>query len=230
MRPYYSDDLVTLYHGDAVELAPDLPQVDALFLDPPFVMPAQHYAARSQWARSWGDTSILSRWWAGVLDALLPRLKGSGSAFVCCDDESYPVFYPACYVRFPAISALVWDKGRIGMGSPWRHTHEFILHCRREAAKWRGSAGETDMLRYTPVQSASRHHPVDKPVALLDKLIRVTTDEGDIVLDPFVGGGSTLDAAKRAGRKAIGVEIEERYCEIAAERLRQEVLSLGGAA
>ena len=205
-------------------------QCELLIADPPFFMPAQHYAARSEWARAWGDTAILARWWAGALDVLTPLIKGDGSAFVFCDDESYSVFYPALYTRFPALGALIWDKGRIGMGSPWRHAHEFILHARRAAAKWRGSSGETDVLKYAPVPSAQRFHPVDKPASLVAKLISVTTDPTDIVLDPFMGGGSTLDACRQLGRCGVGIEIEERYCEIAAKRLAQEVLDFGGAA
>lgn len=230
MKPYYADEFVTLYHGDCLEVAGDLPQADLLVMDPPFFMPAQHYAARSEWARSWGDTAILGRWWTGTLDALLPRLKGTGSAFVFCDDESYPVFYPGLYTRFPGLSSLVWNKGRIGMGAPWRHAHEFILHARRAEAKWRGSKGETDVLNFTPVNAAERSHPVDKPAALLAKLIAVTTDAGDVILDPFAGGGSTLVAARSARRRAIGVEIDEAYCQVIARALSQNVLDLGGAA
>lgn len=228
MKPYYDDGRCVIYHGDCLEMD-GLPQCDVLVADPPFFMPAQHYAARSEWARAWGDTAILARWWSGALDVLLPRLKGTGSAFVFCDDESYPVFYPSLYTRFPALSALVWTKGRIGMGSPWRHSHEFILHARRPDAKWRGGNGESDVLQFTPVPSAQRAHPVDKPPALLAKIIGVSTDPGDIVLDPFMGGGSTLLAARDSERRAIGIEIEERYCEIAAKRLSQEVLDLGVA-
>jgi len=139
VKPYYEHGGITIYHGDCHEVVPELPQADVLILDPPFFMPASHYAARSEWARAWGDTAILSRWWAGALDVLTPRLMGTGSAFVFCDDESYSVFYPGLYTRFPALGALVWNKGRIGMGSPWRHAHEFILHARRADAKWRGS-------------------------------------------------------------------------------------------
>jgi site-specific DNA-methyltransferase (adenine-specific) len=71
-------------------------------------------------------------------------------------------------------------------------------------------------------------HPVDKPAPLVSKLITVTTDSGDVVADYFAGGGSTLSAAKALCRKAIGVEIEERYCEMIARRLSQDVLDLGG--
>lgn len=229
MKPYYADADVTIYHGDCLEVAADLPQSDLLVADPPFFMPAQHYAARSEWARAWGDTAILARWWGGAMDTLGARLKATGSAFVFCDSESHAVFYPVLYTRFPALSTLIWSKGRIGMGQPWRHSYELILHARRPDSKWCGSGGETDVLSAAPIPSAQRFHPVDKPEALLRKLLEVTTDPGDLVLDPFLGGGSTLAAAKAAGRRAIGIEIEERYCEIAARRLSQEVLDLGAA-
>ena len=228
MTPYYGPhNGITIYHGDALEVVGlGFPQADVWILDPPFFMPAQHYAARSEWARAWGDTAILARWWALTLETLIPRSSADGNTFLFCDDESYPVFYPGLYVRFAALSALVWDKGRIGMGQPWRHTHEFILHARQTGSKWRGSNGESDILRYAPVPSTERDHPVSKPNPLLMKLICATSDTGDLVVDPFMGGGSTLDAAQMSGRRAIGIEIEERYCEIAARRLSQKVLPL----
>jgi site-specific DNA-methyltransferase (adenine-specific) len=228
--PYFDYNGITIYHGDCLDFCSELLPVDLLIADPPFFMPIKHYAARSEWARAWGDTSVLSSWWNHALTLLTPRIADSGSAFVFCDDESYSVFYPPLYVRFPALSALVWNKGRIGMGSPWRHSFEFILHARTGISKWCGSAGESDVLNFSPVAFAVRDHPVSKPRPLLSKLISVTTNPGDIVLDPFMGGGSTLDAARDLGRRAIGIEIEERYCEIAARRLAQSVLALEPAA
>lgn len=228
MTPYYDDGTVSIYHADALELLPALSdRVDLLLTDPPFFMPAQHYSSRSQWQRTWGDTAILGRWWSSVLDVVLPHLRPTASAFAFCDDESYPVFYPEFYRRFDQLAAIVWDKGKIGMGAPWRHCHEFVISARWKDSKWCGSGGQPDILRHGSVPSTDRLHPVDKPMSLLGELLRTSTDPGDIVLDPFVGGGSTLEAAKSHGRRAIGIEIEERYCEIAAKRLAQEVLDLG---
>jgi site-specific DNA-methyltransferase (adenine-specific) len=226
VTPYYQQGGITIYHGDALDLLPDLPLSATMILDPAFFMPAQHYAARSEWPRSWADTSILARWWALFLDVVRPRLMATGNVFVFCDDESYPVFYPPLYVRFAALSALVWDKGRIGMGNPWRHTHEFVIHGRALESSWYGSKGESDILRFTPTPRSERRHPVSKPRGLLMKLIGLTTQPGDLVVDPFMGGGSTLDAAAALGRRVIGIDLEERYCAEAVERLRQQPLPM----
>lgn len=69
-------------------------------------------------------------------------------------------------------------------------------------------------------------HPNQKPPALFEWLIRTYTDEGDLVVDPFIGSGTALEAAKKLNRRAIGIEIEAKYCELTVKRLRQEVLSL----
>jgi site-specific DNA-methyltransferase (adenine-specific) len=229
--PYYQDDAVTIYHGDALEIAPTIRGVDLCLTDPPFFMPAEHYSSRTQWQRSWGDTAILGGWWAQIVEKSIdPTLKGTANVIVFCDDESYPVFYPPLYSRFDRLAALVWDKGRIGMGTPWRRSHELLIHAWRKAAKWTGGGGIADVLRFASVPQTDRVHPVDKPLPLLGALIAPTTDPGDLVCDPFMGGGGTLVAAKGLGRKAIGIEIEERYCEIAARRMGQEVLDLGAAA
>jgi site-specific DNA-methyltransferase (adenine-specific) len=220
--PYYEDDACAIYHGDCRDVLPTLERVALVLTDPPFFMPAQHYSSRSDWAKSWGDTTVLGSWWAATLDAL--PVSPDGSVVTFCDGESYPVFYPEFYRRFPAVRSLVWDKGAIGMGQPWRHQFELLIVGRYAKSKWFGGGGQADIIRCSSVPSESRLHPVDKPSALLGELIRPLTAPGDVVLDPFLGGGSTLYAAKSNGRRAIGIEIEERYCEIAARRLSQEVL------
>ncbi len=227
MTPYYECGEIAIYHGDALELMGALPLCDLVLTDPPFFMPAQHYASRSKWQRSWGDTSILGRWFAQALDAVVPRMNPTARVLCFCDDESYPVFYPELYRRFDTMASLIWDKGGIGMGSEWRHGHELIVSARWKDSAWYGGAKLSDVLRVKNVPSSLRSHPVDKPTDLLRQLLKPTTQDGDVVLDPFMGGGSVLCAARLENRAAIGIEIEERYCEIAARRLEQRILDIG---
>lgn len=219
--PYYQDDLVTLYRGDCREVLAEIEpgSIDVVLTDPPFFMPATHYQTRVVAQRSWGDTSILAAFWGQVLDNVIPAMRRTGHMLAFCNGDSYPVFYPETYRRFDTARAVVWDKGRIGMGSPWRNQHELVL-----AARWSGSfrsehRGCPDVIRHAPVRPGDRVHPVDKPVGLLVELLRPIAPDAATVLDPFAGGGSTLLAAQQAGHRAIGIETEERYCEVIARRL-----------
>jgi DNA modification methylase len=232
MSPYYTDSLVTLYHGDAVDVMATLrdESVHAVITDPPFFMPATQYNGRdTSWQRSWSDTSILATWWGVVAEQATRVVRSDGHLLAFCDDASYPVFYPAIYTRWPNIACLTWDKGRPGMGTAWRSSHELVIAARGRSAHWSGGATGT-VLKAKPVHTTERLHPVDKPEALMRDLIAPTTPGGGVVLDPFAGGGSTLVAATTLGRKSIGVELEERYCEVIAKRLSQGVLDFGGVA
>ena len=131
---------------------------------------------------------------------------------------------------FNADAVLVWDKGdAVGMGDlqvPWKPNHEpvWIRHPRSFAG--RRTSG---VLRHysCPMPHNGHHrryHPHDKPTALMVELV---SKAPGVVLDPFAGSGSTLVAAKTLGRRAIGVEIERQWCDVAVERLRQGVLPFG---
>lgn len=225
--PYWTDGQVTLYHGDCREVLGSLPpqSVDLVLTDPPFFMPASHYQSRVQWQRSWGDTSVLAAFWGAVLDLAVPLMKRTGHLATFCNGDSYPVFYPEMYRRFDAIKCLVWDKGSIGMGRVWRNQHELIMAARWESSQFTEQGGaRSDVIKAKVIQSAERTHPVEKPTALLAPLIEPTTPRGGLILDPFAGTGATILAARVAGRRAIGIETEERYCELAARRLSQGVL------
>jgi DNA modification methylase len=90
-------------------------------------------------------------------------------------------------------------------------------------SKWNGG-GRTGVFIYNKNSGGRHEHPTMKPEPLIKELVSLFSDVGDLILDPFVGSGTTLRAAKDLGRKAIGIEIEEKYCEIAARRMAQEVL------
>jgi site-specific DNA-methyltransferase (adenine-specific) len=118
--------------------------------------------------------------------------------------------------NFRVNQMLVWDKLSYGLGRGFRAQHELVLHASKGTptvyAKDTGN-----VLRHK--RDKNTVHPAPKPVALLEQLLRVVAHRGDQVLDPFAGDGSTLVAAKRLGLRAIGIEIEARYCETAARRL-----------
>lgn len=123
--------------------------------------------------------------------------------------------------------AVVWDKTARGPGLGWRfrRDYEFVLVAHRSGAKLAWSdpnKATSNIMRDAPTQNAN--HPNEKPQSLVSRFISLTTAPGELVLDPFMGSGTTLVAAKDLGRRAIGIELEERYCEIAARRLSQEVL------
>lgn len=209
MRLYYQQEGITLYHGDCREQKMG---GGTMLTDPPFGI-----------AYESGKSGLLPRSIAGdksteLRDHILEQW-GDAPALV----------FGTWRIPRPAATrmVLVWDtRGALGMGDlslPWKPSHQEIYVLGSGFAGPRTS----DVLSYPPVQSMARNgrtHPHEKPVDLLQALIR-KCPSGDIV-DPFAGTGSTLVAAKNLGRDAIGIEIEEQYCEIAAERLRQEVLGL----
>ena len=225
INPYYDHAGITIYHADCRDILPYLDPVDLVLTDPPFFLPADHFQSRVKWQRSWGDVSVLGVFWSVILDTV--KLKPTGHFLSFCNADSYPVFYPEMYRRFDKIKCLVWDKGHVGLGRIWRHQHELII-----AARYRESFVDidgklfSDVIKINATPSTDREHPVEKPSALFLPLIEPVTPKNGIVIDPFMGSGTTLVAVKQLGREAIGIEIEERYCEIAVKKLAQEVLNL----
>ena len=219
--PFYTDDFVTIYHGDCRDVLPMLRQrFEAIITDPPYAIPTQVAQTRTI-TRNVGDLSIAEAGLEAMFRECDRRLIDGGRYFVFCDGTSYPVLSRVFYGRFTT-ALLVWDKGRIGMGREFRKSHELILHAweRQTPLVDANGKGYADVLRCAPVGD-DRVHDAQKPVGLISQLLRVC---GANVLDPFAGSGTTLVAAKQDGHKAVGIEIDERNCELAANRCRQGVL------
>lgn len=219
--PYYSDESVTLWHGDCLEIT-DWLQADVLLTDPPYGINYLSGSRRATLAKSIlndKDTShrdqALEMWRDQHDDSTDSRMNRPALMF-----GSWKRPKPA-----DTRALLIWDtKGALGMGDlsiPWKPSHQEVYVL---GAGFTGHR-DSDVLTYPPVQSMAtngRHHPHEKPLPLLTALLR-KCPEG-VVADPFAGSGSTLLAARLLGRRAIGVEIEERYCEVIAKRLSQGVL------
>jgi len=223
-EPYYQDDACTIYHADCREILPQLEPVDLVLADPPFSVPVKYHAIEGNYPRSWGDLIVMEPFFVEVFKAIYRVIKKSGQVYICCDHNTYPVFFKAAYPIWPKSHLIVWYKptGRRGIG--WKHSHELILHLSTKDTQYAESFNQ-DVVGIMPVRTLNREHPAEKPGQLIVFLADAMPKELSAVwLDPFMGSGTTLCAAKDLGRKAIGIEIEEKYCEIAAKRLRQEVL------
>jgi site-specific DNA-methyltransferase (adenine-specific) len=215
MQPYFSDDAVTLYLGDCREIT-DWLTADVLVSDPPYGM--AYVSNRSKH----GPTTAIS----GDADPLLRN-----EVLAIWGDRPALVFGTW---RIPQPSGirhlLVWDKGdNPGTGDlamPWGNSAEEIYVLGRG---WVGKRGP-NVLRFNtlaPQASYRPDHPTPKPVALMETLIAKCPS--GVIADPFAGSGATLVAARNQGRRSIGVELDERYCEFIAKRLSQGVLPLESA-
>lgn len=219
MKPYYQDGLVTIYHGDCREVWPAVATImpgaassAAVVTDPPYGIGATtqnrargrgQLATANDWPVVAGDTEPFDPSpWLGAPEVVL----WGGNHFAD---------------RLPASpSWLVWDK-RV------RDVTNSSADC--EMA-WTNLGGPARMFRHMwtgmwrDSERGEAYHPTQKPVALMRWVIAKV--QAMTILDPYMGSGSTLRAAKDSGRWAIGIELEERYCEIAAKRMAQEVLAI----
>jgi site-specific DNA-methyltransferase (adenine-specific) len=217
MKPYYADNAVTIYHGDCREILPSLAGVGAIVSDPPYGIAYQ----------------------GGQGGNLIHSARARKSEPVNGDAEP---FDPSPFLTFAYVALFgaqhypsrlpdggtfhVWDKR--GDYKPV-HTADFdtVWINRKEPGRilrcvWRGICREVE-------HDQAILHPTQKPLRVMEWVLGMFPADA-LVLDPFMGSGTTLRAAKNLGRRAIGIEIEERYCEIAARRMGQEVFDLSVAA
>lgn len=217
MGPYYADEQVTLYHGDCLEIAAWL-EAEILCVDPPYGIGwsiGQNDAAKSR-----AHAGIVNDHDTTARDEVL-KLWGDKPSIVF---GSFRAPAPTGVVQ-----TLVWrkpvDAGVVGSTTGYRTDTELIFlrgpHVKRQAARSSVIESRCGMARYRS------GHPHAKPPAILEQLIEWTVG---VIADPFAGSGSTLIAARNLGRRAIGVEIEERYCELIAKRLDQLAFDFGAGA
>lgn len=211
-KPYYDKGGITIYHGDCRDILPHLPPVDLVLTDPPYGL-------------DWSTHDLSTRNWSGFAN--------DGGEF----DLRFVLQLPCDVVAFGANCYpnqlphrgrwICWDKrcdenaDRM-LGSPF------------ELAWTNRTSGYDRIYRvqHGGVVNADGHgrrtHPTQKPVVLFARILKDYPD-ASVILDPFMGSGTTLVAAKLDNRRAIGIEIEERYCEIAANRLAQGVFAFPDA-
>ena len=242
---YYDHDGITIYNANCRDILPKLGPVDLVLTDPPYGHNNNNSGDLiSRWEAALGlgdyvperdnrpianddpeSCSELIQWFFSEL----PRLLNPGACCCCCGggggpDPQFARWSLWLDAHVPFKMCIIWDKGPLGMGWHYRRDWECILVAQKGGKKitWNGGNTTSNIIRDIPrIIPRSDQHPTPKPIKLMSRFISWHTNPGDTVLDPFMGCGPTLIAAKNLGRKAIGIEISKEYCDIAVERLKQ---------
>lgn len=218
-KPYFQNDLVTLYHGDCLEITVWL-EADVLVTDPPYGVAYKSNMNKGRNRTKWHDVIANDQ-----------NAENRDSALDIWGDQKAALVFGTWKVNKPigTKQTVVWDKSPCGfMGDtaiPFGPTHEEI-YCMGKSG-WTGIR-EPSVIKAQMLMSSSSErpdHPTPKPIGLMEKLVSKTIG---VIADPFAGSGATLIAARNLGRKSIGVELEEKYCELIANRLSQEAFDFGG--
>jgi len=202
VKPYYEHAGITIYHGDCREVLPQL-EVDSVVADPPYGVGKDY----------------------GVCDDTLETFR---EAVMLCSSRRAAVFVPVCRIWDLPVRPQwmgIWNKryGASGLIAYPIYPHWEGIALYNLSGDFAGNVGHrSDVFNFAPAKAQGSGHPTPKPLDLMKELVGWMP--GSSVCDPFAGSGTTLVAAKAIRKTAIGIEIEERYCEIAAKRLSQEVL------
>jgi site-specific DNA-methyltransferase (adenine-specific) len=223
-KPYFRDNAVVIYHGDALDVLPKMLSVDLVVTDPPYTFGLASTFQEGK-AGSWGDMMNNARWYTSWLRDLHRLTEArQGAVWVFNSWRSFPVLARAAMeARWPIESLMVWDKQWIGPGGQrgLRPAYELVALFAQQTFQI-ANRGLPDIWQSQWSSHKPNGHPAEKPLELITRII--AESGGDLILDPFMGSGTTLRAAKDLGRFAVGIEIEEKYCEIAAKRMAQGVL------
>jgi site-specific DNA-methyltransferase (adenine-specific) len=229
MRPYYDDGTCIIIHGDCREVLPGL-TADVVITDPPYddsslaVLP---YLLCHQTAAVFGYPELLVGWCVKLcvvpsewVTWSITNAMANGSALLPRSSEHIAIFGLVPGARRILRPRTTAGQRLASTGAKAMRRHS--LEVARDGDVWQAAAPGRGF------NADTRLHPNEKPLHIMRRLVELCSDPSDLILDPFMGSGTTLRAAKDLDRRAIGIEIEERYCEIAARRLGQEVLNLAG--
>lgn len=208
MKPYYEHAGITIYHRDCREVLPELGSVDLVLTDPPYGVGVKYM--------SFEDTpeNVI----ALIRDVIPICRKVAQRSLLTCATRQLSLYPQPDWV-------LCWLNRAGAFCNPWGFTcWQPILAYGSDPYLQNKLGSRPDVIEHSE-KAEVNGHPCTKPLGFWKRLLaRGSVNSGDLVVDPMMGSGTTLVAAKDLGRRAIGIEIEERYCEIAAKRLAQEVL------
>ena len=196
--------------------------VDAIITDPPYGI---KYVSQTG-ARIQNDTAPFIWFLYDAFRVLKPGSSGRGTLVCFTRWDVQQVFIDAIRLAgFIVKSEVIWDKVQYGMGdvkSQFAPSHENIIFAVKGKFSFPGHRPK-DLITHRKLPGNQMIHPTEKPVPLLADLITAVTKPGDLILDPFAGSGSTLVAAKKTGRRFVGIELDELYYERAQRRIEETV-------
>jgi len=235
-----------VYQGDCLDLMASLPgeSIDLVLTDPPYGLNYNNGDLASVWEEALGHgpagparpiagdgrddwVQNLPLWMEQFARVLV---KGGCCCCCCCGGGPSPIFAEMTLAMDAAMQfkqAIVWDKGGLGMGWHYRRSYEFMLVAQKPGAacKWYGDNRQSNVVRIPKIIPSAVQHPTEKPVRLMEQFILLHSRPGDLILEPFAGSGSTLEAAERLGRRWIAAEIDPMWAEKAQTRAERARLS-----
>lgn len=249
LNPYYSHAGITIYHGDCREIGSEF-CVDVVIADPPYGdtsldwdkcvrgWPAVVSLALNPWASMWVFGSFRYFWqqgfefesWRLAQDVIWEKQNGSSfhaDRFKRVHELAVQ-FYRGEWADIFKNPVRTWGHQAKVTRRKNRPPHTGDIKAAAYVAEDGGPRLMTSVIGARNCHGYAEH-PTQKPTSIIDPLLQYSCKPNGVVLEPFMGAGSVLVAAKRLGLSAIGIEIEEKYCEIAAKRLSQEVLNFGVA-
>lgn len=209
MKPYYTDKYCTIYHGDCLDIMPHLEPVDLVLTDPPYGV------NKAKWDKY--PEGSLEMAWGKTLSAMLVFWSAFDLAGIASSFSNGCLKNTIIWAK-PNLPCLwMFDRSRLPA------SYEPIFYHAKKG--YEPQERPPDFWLINKLNQFQSQHPTQKPTEIIGKCLRVFG--GNTILDPFMGSGTTLVAAKQLRRKSIGIEIEEKYCEIAVRRLAQEVIEFG---
>jgi len=221
---------IVLYNNKCEDVFPSLPNesVDLIFTDPP-------YNCVTNWKTKVGYKSnriIDAEWFANDnlsdtdFTELMKKsfvefyrvLRKDRGGCVFCDYKSFPIFYQELpLANLDVRTVLIWDKVNFGLGQNWRNQFEMVIVFSKGNMPFYAKKDTGNVLRYPRIPN-NLLHPAQKPISLCNDIIQKLTKENDIVLDPFMGSGSTILSCMELKRKSIGIEMVDKYFNVAKDR------------